>query len=81
MSLVSSKIRTAGAIKHLVEPDYHGNPIDLNGSLVVREWGWDLCDFIYESSGLATTAVRIQDKYRGIEAEFIEVFISRKNVA
>lgn len=67
-----------GAIKHLEKPDYHGNPIDPNGSLVVREWGWDLCDFVYEHSGLPTTAIRIQDKSRGIEAEFIEVFISRK---
>jgi hypothetical protein len=67
-----------GSIKHLEEPDYHGNPIDPNGSLVVTEWGWDLCDFIYEHSDLATTAIRIQDKHRGIQAEFIEVFISRK---
>lgn len=71
-------IRDAGAIRHLEQPDYHGNPIDLNGSLVVTEWGWDLCDFIYQHSGLTTTAIRIFDRYRGIEAEFIEVFVSRK---
>ena len=69
-----------GSIRHLETPDYHGNPIDPNGSLVVTEWGWDLCGFIFEHSGLQTTAVRIQDRYRGIEAEFIEVFISRKQV-
>jgi hypothetical protein len=68
-----------GSIKHLEEPDYHGNPIDPNGSLVVREWGWDLCDFIYAHSGLTTTAIRINDESRGIKAEFIEVFISRKS--
>ena len=69
-----------GAIQHLENPDYHGNPIDPNGSLVVTEWGWDFCDFIYKHSGMTTTVVRIQDKYRGIQAEFIEVFISRKPV-
>jgi len=67
-----------GSIKYLEKPDYHGNPIDPNGSLVVREWGWDLCDFIYTHSGLTTTAIRINDESRGIKAEFIEVFISRK---
>ena len=73
-------IRDGDAVRHLETPDYHGNPIDPNGSLVVTEWGWDLCDFILEHSGLTTTAIRIFDRYRGIEAEFIEVFISRKSV-
>jgi SAM-dependent methyltransferase len=67
-----------GAVKHIEEPDYHGNPIDPNGSLVITEWGWDICDFIHEHSGLTTTIIRIHDKHRGIDAEFIEVFISRK---
>lgn len=70
-----------GVIKHLAEPDYHGNPIDAKGSLVVTEWGRDLCDFIYRHSGLTTTVMRIHDKYLGIEGEFIEVFISQKHAA
>ncbi len=68
-----------GVTKYLREPDYHGNPIDQNGSLVVTEWGWDLCDFIYTHSGLTTTVVKLHDKWRGIDGEFLEVFISRKN--
>ena len=36
-----------GKIKSLEPPDYHGNPIDESGSLVVTEWGRQLCDFIY----------------------------------
>ena len=66
-------------IRHLAEPEYHGNPIDASGSLVVTEWGWDLCDFIYRNSGLTTTVIRITDRYRGIDGEFREVFISRKH--
>ena len=45
---------------------------------MVTEWGADFCDFIFQSSGLTTTVVHIRDRRRGIEAEFIEVFISRK---
>jgi len=67
-----------GEVQHLVEPDYHGDPIDPRGTLVVTEWGPDLCDFIYESSALTTTPVRVLDHHRGIEGQFIEVFISRK---
>lgn len=77
-TLVRAVAGEGGAVSHLEPPDYHGNPIDPNGSLVVTEWGSDLCDFIYQHSGLTTTAIRILDRHRGIEAEFIEVFISRK---
>jgi SAM-dependent methyltransferase len=71
-------VREGNGIRHLEPPDYHANPIDPQGSLVFREWGWDLCDFIYEHSGMTTTAIRIQDRSRGIEGKFIEVFVSRK---
>ncbi len=69
-----------GGIHYLLEPEYHGNPIAAEGSLVVTEWGYDLCDVIFRASGMTTTAIRICDRYRGIQGEFIEVFISRKGV-
>ena len=69
---------TDGSVQLLVEADYHGNPIDSSGSLVVTEWGWEFCDFVYRASGMTTTAVRIYDPSRGIAGEFIEVFVSRK---
>lgn len=71
-------VQENGDIRHLAEPDYHGNPIDASGSLVVTEWGADICDFIYLHSGMTTTVIRIRDRSRGIDGEFIEVFISRK---
>jgi SAM-dependent methyltransferase len=67
-----------GTVTHIEKPDYHGNPIDSQGSLVVTEWGRDLCDFIYRSSGATTTAILIHDRRLGIEADFNEVFISTK---
>ncbi len=70
--------KTNNGTKYLTEPDYHGNPVDEQGSLVVTEWGKDLIDTIYESCKMTTTAIRIVDKRIGVEAKFIEVFISRK---
>src|SRR5262249_12979984 len=67
-----------GTVRHLMPPDYHGNPIDPNGSLVVTEWGSDFSDFIYRHSSLTTTVVRIFDRRLGIAGKFSEVFISRK---
>src|SRR5690606_35005603 len=59
-------VREGAAIRHLEPPDYHGNPIDPAGSLVFREWGRDLADVIYGSSGLTTTLFKIVDRGQGI---------------
>jgi hypothetical protein len=58
--------------------DYHKNPIDKSGSLVVTEWGFDLCDFIFKTSGMTTTVFNIESSQMGIIGEFWEVFLSRK---
>ena len=70
-----------GSIVYLCTPEYHGNPIDPNGSLVCMDWGYDICDFIFKTSGLYTTMVYIDDISRGIRAEYIEVLISKKTAA
>ncbi len=70
--------RQDGEIVHLEPPDYHHNPVDPQGSLVTREWGYDLADAIYTSCGMTTTVIRIRDRSKGIDGEMCEVFISRK---
>ena len=77
-TLVRAVRDETGGIRHLVKPSYHGNPIDSQGSLVVTDWGIDFCEFVYRSSGLFTTAIRLTDPRQGIEGEFLEVFISMK---
>lgn len=67
-----------GDIHHILEPMCHGNPIDSNGSLVTVDYGLDFADLIYSSSGMTTTIYLQKDPYMGLEAEFLEVFISRK---
>lgn len=67
-----------GKVVHLHPPEYHGNPIDEKGSLVVTEWGYDMADFIYKASGLTTTVLLTRDRTKGLDGQFLEVFISRK---
>lgn len=71
-------VETPDGIRYLQEKQFHGNPIDKKGSLVVTEWGDDLIDYIYQHSGLITTAYNIKDRKLGIDGEFLEVFLSRK---
>jgi SAM-dependent methyltransferase len=68
-----------GEIEFLEEAIYHGNPIDNKGSLVTFDWGVDFVDFIYANSGMSTTIYRERDRSKGIDGEFLEVFISRKS--
>lgn len=67
-----------GTVKHLLESEYHGNPIDNNGSLVTIRWGYDICDFIFRNGGLFTTINYIDNLSLGIRAEYIEILVSRK---
>ena len=64
-------------IQFLQEPMYHGNPVDKKGSLVVTDWGDDMGDFIRASSGLETEIFTFHEPALGLEAEFLDVFVSR----
>lgn len=67
-----------GQIEHLHPPDYHGNPISKDGSLVVTEWGCELPFLISEWSGLPTAVFRYIDRGYGLDGKLLEVFVSRK---
>jgi SAM-dependent methyltransferase len=68
-----------GSVIHLMEPpEYHGNPISSEGSLVTVNWGYDITTFIFETSGLFTEIVFLDILEYGIRAEYIEVLIARK---
>lgn len=68
-----------GIIHHLLDPVYHGNPIDKNGSLVTVDYGRDFADIIYTSSGMTTTIYLQKDLHLGLDAQFLEVCISKKS--
>lgn len=41
--LVRAALQDDGTIKHLMEPEYHGNPVDAeNGALCYRYFGWNM---------------------------------------
>lgn len=68
-----------GAIEHLINPpEYHGNPVSAEGSLVTVHWGFDIVKFIFDACGLFTEMVYIDSLDLGIRAEYIEVLITRK---
>jgi SAM-dependent methyltransferase len=77
-SLVRVVVRPDGGLEHLEPPEYHGNPIDGSGSLVVREWGRDLHEFVRRHASMSTVTYVFRDRRRGLDGEFLEVFVSSK---
>lgn len=77
-SFVRARPLPGGGVEHTVDPIYHGNPINDEGALVTRDWGFDICQFIFESCGLFTDTIHIDDLSRGIRAEYIEVLVTWK---
>jgi SAM-dependent methyltransferase len=65
----------AGVVFHH-PPEYHGNPMSADGSLVTWHWGEDIVTLIKEASGLDTQIVALDDLRMGIRAEYIEVFLT-----
>lgn len=66
-----------GGVRHLMEPDYHGNPLG-GGSLVIHEWGDDFLPRIDHASGLTTTRHDRPSWWNGIRGEMIDVLVTRK---
>ena len=71
-------VRTAEGVEHLRKPQYHHDPIDPKGALVVRQWGDDLMEFIQAASGLATEVYDTQDRHLGLNGTFQQVFVTRR---
>jgi SAM-dependent methyltransferase len=65
-----------GQVVHLEPELYHGSPA--GRVLVTVDWGFDICEHIFDACGLFTYLVHIDDLSQGIRAEYNEVLITVK---
>ncbi|WP_158239833.1 class I SAM-dependent methyltransferase [Phycicoccus duodecadis] len=64
-----------GHVVHLLEPQFHGNPVGDGRSLVTWDWGADLFGYA-EHAGFALTVVKLPHSRRhGIDGEYRDVFV------
>ena len=61
-----------------MKPDYHVNPIDAAGSLVVTERGDDRCDFVFRSSRMTTAIYNFYDPRFGLKGEFLDTLLAAR---
>ena len=67
-----------GEVVHHMEPIYHGNPIDDEGSLVTIDWGYDVAGYLNAHSGLATSILLFDNLEKGMRGSSIDVIACRK---
>lgn len=70
---------TDGKPVFLHTPEYHGNPVNDEGSPVTMHWGFDIVEHIKEATGMKSVIEYIDDLNMGIRAEYIEVVVSVKS--
>lgn len=70
---------TGGETIHHLDPEYHQNPDDPDGSLVTIDWGYDIADYLAEHSSLPTSLFAIEDKNAGICGEYLDVVVTRRS--
>ncbi len=79
MSFRAAERAPDGSVRHLVPPEYHGNPIDPNGSLVTWHFGDDLIELMGMWSGLDVVAERYHDRTHGVLGPMTDVYVCRKS--
>ena len=68
-------------IVHLLEPQYHGNPIGDGRALVTWDYGDDFELYLWAWCGYPTVTYVVRDRGLGIDGEYLEVFVTRKIAA
>ena len=67
-----------GTVTMLTEPEYHGNPIDEKGSLVTKDYGYDVHIWIAQQAPFAVRVYRFHDPHMGILGEYTDTFVCTK---
>jgi hypothetical protein len=63
---------------NILEPQFHGNPVSSDGSLVSVDWGYDICAYLRHHSGLSFLLLKVEDMSKGMAGDLTEVLIGTK---
>jgi len=67
-----------GTRHDIKEPEIHGNPVSIEGSIVTIDWGYDLHQTIAAWAPFDVRVYRFADQTHGILGEYTEVVACRK---
>ena len=66
------------SVVHLLDAQYHGNPIGDGRALVTWDYGDDFEVYLWAWCGYPTVTYVVRDRRLGIDGEYLEVFVTRK---
>lgn len=67
-----------GTFVHLLEAEYHGNPVGDGKALVTWDYGDDFEQYLWDWCSYPTVTYVTRDRSRGLDGEHLEVFVTRK---
>jgi hypothetical protein len=67
-----------GSITHLLEPEYHGNPVDSKGALCFQTFGWQLLDDLRHAGFDEAVAIVYWSDYYVYLGNWQIVFLAKK---
>lgn len=73
--------RDGAGIRHLEPPEFHGNPMSADGSLVTWDWGHDIVERIREITGDEALRICLEIPALGIVAEYLDVIVIERSAA
>ena len=65
-------------VRHLLDPEYHGNPIADGRALVTWDYGDDFEVVLWRWCGYPTVTYVTRDRALGLDGEYLDVFVTRK---
>jgi hypothetical protein len=71
-------IGSNGSIDNIRKPEYHGNPVSNDGSIVTVDYGYDVHKLFSKWADFDTRIIRFNDETHGILGEYTEVVVCRK---
>jgi glycosyltransferase involved in cell wall biosynthesis len=77
-SLCRAEILPGGSVRNIYPPEYHGNPLSKEGSLVTWHWGNDIKEIATNATGSKVEIVACHDIKMGIEGEYLDVIVHQK---
>ena len=68
-----------GQLKHIMQEQYHGNPVSEKGSLVFYDFGWDILDICKEAGFKSAYMLSYYSMFYGYLGEGLQfIFIAKK---
>ena len=72
--------RGPDGVRHLEPPEFHGNPMSAEGSLVTWDWGYDIVEQIHACTGDEARRIMVTIPALGMVAAYLDVIVvERRN--